>query len=96
MLDILKAINDRLEIKDLFVDAINAMAPILMMAIVVINCLLHNPDGKLQGRPQVVDNDAIGRAYWMSMPTHVQDEQNEDKDIPDSADEDEQPPPTKV
>ena len=54
MLDILKATNDRPEIEDLFVSAINPMAPILMMAIhvLVINCLLHNPDGKLQGRPK--------------------------------------------
>jgi len=46
VLEVLKAISDKPEIKDLFVDAFNTTGPILMMAIhvLVINCLLHNPD----------------------------------------------------
>ena len=46
MLEVLKAISDKPEIEDLFVDALNTTGPILMMAIhvLVINCLLHNPD----------------------------------------------------
>ena len=46
VLDVLKAINDRQETEDLFVDAFNVTGPILMMAIrvLVVNCLLHNRD----------------------------------------------------
>lgn len=46
VLEVLKAISDKSEIEDLFLDAFNTTGPILMMAIhvLVINCLLHNPD----------------------------------------------------
>ena len=46
VLEVLKAISDKPEIEDLFVDAFNTTGPILMMAIrvLVINCLLLNPD----------------------------------------------------
>jgi len=46
VLEVLKAITDKPEIEDLFVDAFNTTGPILMLAIhvLVINCLAHSPD----------------------------------------------------
>ena len=46
VLKILKAINFDPWVEDLFMDAFNAVGPVLMMSIhiLVINCLMHNPD----------------------------------------------------
>lgn len=46
VLKILKAINFEPWVEDLFMDAFNAVGPVLMMSIhiLVINCLMHNPD----------------------------------------------------
>ena len=45
LLDLLEGVNNKKEVEDLFVDAINAVGPLLMMAIhtMAINTLLHNP-----------------------------------------------------
>ena len=46
VLKILKAINFDPWVEDLFTDVFNAVGPVLMMSIhiLVINCLMHNPD----------------------------------------------------
>lgn len=45
VLDILQMITGKAEVEELFIDAFNAMGPVLMMAIHVLafNCLLNNP-----------------------------------------------------